>query len=205
MPILDIVTLGHPVLRARAAPVPDPTAPEVVSLAEDMAQTMAAAPGIGLAAPQVGRSRRVIVFRLLGAEGRSGAKSAPIQILVNPGCAPVGPGLADALEGCLSIPGYRGLVRRPRHIRYWGVDCAGARIEGAADGLLARLIQHEVDHLNGVLYLDRLAWPHALATDRQAHHLVDHQTPDTDGAVTPDDRAQADARIPNRADAGDPG
>lgn len=149
MAILKIARLGHPVLRRRADPVGDPTTPEIQRLIADMAETMRDAEGLGLAAPQVHVPLRLFVWR--APEG--------IGVLVDPELAPLDDTVETAWEGCLSIPGLRGAVTRPARIRYWGRGADGATVEGEAAGMLARVMQHEFDHLNGVLYPDKLADP----------------------------------------------
>lgn len=147
MALLKIARLGHPVLLGRAGEVTDPTAPEIQRLIADMAETMADAGGIGLAAPQVHVPLRLFLFRA--------GPGAP-QVLINPEIIPLGEDIETAWEGCLSIPGLRGAVPRPARIRFRGLDHAGAGIEGEAEGIVARVIQHENDHLDGVLYLSRM-------------------------------------------------
>lgn len=147
MAILKIARMGHPILLARAAEVDDPTDPEIHRLITDMAETMADAGGIGLAAPQVHVGLRIFVWRT----GAGGAAA-----LINPVLEPLGEEAEAAFEGCLSIPGLRGAVRRPARIRFRGVDIAGQPVEGEAAGLVARVMQHEADHLDGVLYPMRM-------------------------------------------------
>lgn len=147
MAILKIARMGHPVLTARAAEVEDPTAPEIRRLVADMAETMEDASGIGLAAPQVHAPLRIFVWRT-GAGG--------VSALINPELEPVGKETETAWEGCLSIPGLRGAVRRAARLRFRGVDIAGNRIEGEAAGIAARVMQHEYDHLEGILYPMRM-------------------------------------------------
>jgi peptide deformylase len=147
MAILKIARMGHPILLARAAEVPDPTAPEIHRLVADMAETMEDAGGIGLAAPQVHVGLRLFVWRT-GAGG--------VSALVNPVLDPVGDETEAAFEGCLSIPGLRGAVRRAARIRFSGLDIAGKPVEGEAAGIVARVMQHEADHLDGVLYPMRM-------------------------------------------------
>jgi peptide deformylase len=146
MAILKIARMGHPVLLARAEPVADPTAPEVQRLIVDMLQTMDDAGGIGLAAPQVHVPLRLFVWR----EPTGGA------VLINPELSPAGEEVEDGWEGCLSIPGLRGCVPRWRRVRFRGLSGAGEPLEGEADGLAARVMQHEADHLDGVLYTMRM-------------------------------------------------
>ncbi|HEV7268668.1 MAG TPA: peptide deformylase [Falsiroseomonas sp.] len=147
MALLKIARMGHPVLIRPAEPVPDPTAPEIRRLVADMAETMEDAQGIGLAAPQVHVPLRLFVWR--GGAGN-------VIALINPEVEPVGEETEAAWEGCLSIPGLRGCITRPARIRFRGVDIAGAPMEGEAAGLTARVIQHENDHLDGVLYPMRM-------------------------------------------------
>jgi peptide deformylase len=148
MAILKIARMGHPVLLRRAEPVPDPTAPEMRRLVADMAETMQDAQGIGLAAPQVHVPLRLFVWR--GGAGN-------VIALFNPELEPVGEAMEEAWEGCLSIPGLRGLVSRHARLRFRGLDMEGRPVEGEAAGLAARVMQHETDHLDGVLYPMRMA------------------------------------------------
>lgn len=147
MALLKIARMGHPVLLRRADPVPDPTAPEIRRLVADMAETMNDAGGIGLAAPQVHVPLRLFLWR-------SGAGN-PVA-LINPEVETVGEEIEEAWEGCLSIPGIRGAVPRARRIRFRGFDLEGRLLEGESEGLGARVIQHENDHLDGILYLSRM-------------------------------------------------
>ena len=146
MAILKIARLGHPVLLQRAEPVPDPTAPAMRRLVTDMAETMIDANGLGLAAPQVHVPLRVFVMR----DGKR------VFALFNPEIAPLSEEREAAWEGCLSIPGMRGEVTRPARIAWRGVDAEGQAVSGEADGLAARVMQHEFDHLEGMLYPMRM-------------------------------------------------
>lgn len=150
MSILKIARMGHPVLHRPAAPVPDPGDPEIRRLITDMVETMEDAGGIGLAAPQVHVPLRLFVWR-------SGA--GQVHTLINPVLTPVGEETETGWEGCLSIPGLRGLVRRHLRLRFSGLDADGRPMEGEAAGLAARVMQHENDHLDGVLYPSKLADP----------------------------------------------
>lgn len=154
MAILKIARMGHPALMRPALPVSDPTAPEVAGLVEDMIETMEDAGGVGLAAPQVHVPWRLVIFFV--PEGRGGADSMPLTVLINPEIAPLDENMEDAWEGCLSLPGLTGLVPRHRRIRYTGFDLSGARIEREAEGFHARVVQHECDHLDGCLYPMRM-------------------------------------------------
>ncbi|MBR0670083.1 peptide deformylase [Neoroseomonas soli] len=147
MAILKIARMGHPVLLAPAAEVEDPTAPEIRRLVADMAETMEDSGGIGLAAPQVHVGLRLFVWRT-GAGG--------VSALINPELEQVGEETETAWEGCLSIPGLRGAVTRASRIRFRGLDIDGRAVEGEAAGLVARVMQHETDHLDGILYPMRM-------------------------------------------------
>ena len=147
MAILKIARMGHPVLLREAEPVPDPTLPDIRRLVADMAETMRDAQGIGLAAPQVHVPLRLFVWR-----GDGNTASA----LFNPEVEPLGEEVESVWEGCLSIPGLRGCVTRPRRVRFRGLDGEGRPVKGEAEGMAARVIQHETDHLDGVLYPMRM-------------------------------------------------
>lgn len=146
MPILKIARMGHPVLLREAEPVDDPTHPEIRRLIADMAETMQDATGIGLAAPQVHVPLRLFVWR----------EAAGVSVLVNPVLEALGEETESAWEGCLSIPGLRGCVARPRRIGFRGLDAEGQPVAGEAEGLIARVMQHETDHLDGILYPMRM-------------------------------------------------
>jgi peptide deformylase len=173
--LLKIVGMGHPVLRRLADPVADPGDPAIAALAADMIETMRDAPGIGLAAPQIYRPLRLIVFEVPAARQEAGEPPAPDEptVLINPVIVPLDEETALGVEGCLSIPGFRGLVPRWRRIGYRGLGLDGKVIEREAAGLHARVVQHEVDHLDGVLYLDRLRDLNDLAVESEARHLAD--------------------------------
>ncbi len=147
MAILKIARMGHPVLLGRAEEVEDPAAPDIRRLVADMAETMEDAGGIGLAAPQVHVPLRLFVWRT-GAGG--------ISALINPVLEPVGDESELGWEGCLSIPGLRGAVRRHARLRFSGLDMDGREVAGEAAGITARVMQHETDHLDGVLYPMRM-------------------------------------------------
>jgi peptide deformylase len=170
MAILKIARMGHPVLLRRADAIDDPTAERVRRLIGHMAETMADAEGIGLAAPQVHQSLRLILF--LEAEERDEARGRAPTALINPEVEPLEEALEPGWEGCLSIPGLRGIV--PRHIRigYRGLSPHGRTIEREASGLHARVVQHEVDHLNGILYPMRMPDLRQLAFESELKHHV---------------------------------
>ncbi len=157
MAILKIARMGHPVLLERAAPVPDPGAPEIRRLVADMIETMVDAGGAGLAAPQVHVSLRLFVYRLPDrVPDATDPASRPVSVLINPVIEPVGDAIAVAWEGCLSIPGLRAAVPRHATVRYSGVDLDWLTIQGEATGFHALVLQHENDHLDGILYPMRM-------------------------------------------------
>ncbi len=158
MALLKIARMGHPVLLARAKPVADPSALEIRRLVDDMFETMEDAAGAGLAAPQVHVSLRLFVFRV-PVERSTGDSSDHVMentVLINPEVDLLGDDIRQGWEGCLSIPGLRALVPRHHNIRYRGVDCDNGVQMRDVSGFHARVVQHEYDHLNGVLYPMRL-------------------------------------------------
>jgi peptide deformylase len=158
MAILKIARMGHPVLAMPAAEVKDPAAPEIRRLAEDMVQTMRDAEGAGLAAPQVHVPLRMVVFQAPGGDDEAAepGATAPLTVLINPVIEILGTETEGGWEGCLSLPGLRGFVERPSHIRYSGFDLEGRRFERDAIGFHACVAQHECDHLDGILYPQRI-------------------------------------------------
>jgi peptide deformylase len=162
MAILKVARLGHPVLRTKAAPVPpaDITSTPIQQLIDDMFETMAEYSGIGLAAPQVHESVRIFVAGVKEADlvtPMTDEVDMPLIALVNPEIQPMGPEVESGWEGCLSIPDIRGKVPRARTVRVRALDRRGRKIEFVADGLPARVVQHETDHLDGVVFFDRMA------------------------------------------------
>jgi peptide deformylase len=158
MALLKIARMGHPVLRSAAAPVDDPGAAWVRRLVADMIETMEDAGGTGIAAPQVHEPHRIVVFRV--ADERltemPGDVAQDLTVLINPVVELVGSERALGWEGCLSVPGLRGVVPRHLRIRYRGTSLEGEVIERAVEGFHARVVQHECDHLDGVLYPQRM-------------------------------------------------
>jgi len=154
----SIVRAGDPVLRQVAAAIPDPTAPDVAALAADMADSLEAAGGIGLAAPQIGVSKRLILISVPATRASDDPDDGPLalSVLVNPVLTPVGEERVRGWEGCLSIPGMRGEVERWKRVRLQAVSPEGRPVDTVMSGMRARVLQHEVDHLDGVLYLDRV-------------------------------------------------
>lgn len=163
MAIRKIARMGHPVLRGVAKPVPDPTAPEVKALVRDMIETMIDANGAGLAAPQVYEPWRIVVFQAPESrlpEGIDEAEAfdhtAPLTILINPEIEILISEMEKGWEGCLSVPGLRGAVPRHTELLYRGYGLDGEVIERRAKGFHARVVQHECDHLDGILYPQRM-------------------------------------------------
>jgi peptide deformylase len=151
MAILKIARMGHPVLAQRAQEVADPTAPEIARLVEDMTQTMFDAQGRGLAAPQVHVPLRVVVFIT-----PEDAAYPGVTAIVNPVITVLTEEMTEGWEGCLSVPGLRGLVPRHTRLRYTGVAPDGTPIDRTVEGFHAVVVQHEFDHLDGVLYPRRM-------------------------------------------------
>lgn len=158
MAILKIARMGHPVLLQMAAAVADPGAPEIRQLVADMIETMEDAGGAGLAAPQVHVPLRVFVFRV--PPGRTveaeGDGEMGTTVVINPVLELLGEEKVLRWEGCLSIPGLRAAVPRYVRVRYSGVDCDGVAVGAEATGFHAGVVQHEYDHLDGVLYPMRM-------------------------------------------------
>lgn len=158
MAILKIARMGHPILRLRAEEVEDATSDEVKRLVADMLETLDDIGGAGLAAPQVHVSKRVVMFRVPPERivEEEGAQPVGLTVLVNPEVEPLGDGMDLGWEGCLSIPGLRGVVPRHARVRYRGTTPDGETIEREVSGFHARVIQHECDHLDGMLYPTRM-------------------------------------------------
>lgn len=157
MAILKIARMGHPILRRRAHEVADPTAPEIERLVADMLETMRDAPGTGLAAPQVHVPLRVVIFEIAEARAeREDAEPVPVTVLINPVVEPIGDDGTLDWEGCLSVPGLAGRVPRYHRVRYRARTIEGGEIDRTVEGFHARVVQHECDHLDGILYPQRM-------------------------------------------------
>lgn len=152
--------MGDPRLLTRSEPVSDPQAPAIAALVADMFETMHAADGAGLAAPQIGVGLRVVIFGDRDPVARNprypDADPVPETILINPELLSLGPEMEEGWEGCLSVPGLRGVVERHARLRYRGLDLQGRAIEREVSGFHARVVQHECDHLDGILYPMRI-------------------------------------------------
>jgi peptide deformylase len=157
MPVREVLRMGHPVLREKAKPVEAFGTPELRALLEDMKETMAAKNGAGLAAPQIGVSQRVVIFGVDHNPRYPDAESVPFTVLVNPKLVMLTRDVEEDWEGCLSVPGMRGVVPRYTKLRYSGFDIDGNPIERVAEGFHARVVQHECDHLDGILYPQRMS------------------------------------------------
>jgi peptide deformylase len=157
MSILKIARMGHPVLSKPAKPVADPAAGEVGRLVQDMWETLRDIGGAGLAAPQVHVPLRVVIFHVpAGRAEREGAAPVEPTVLINPELEPLDDQTVEGWEACLSVPGLTGWVQRHARIRYRGLTPEGASVEREASGFHARVVQHECDHLDGILYPMRM-------------------------------------------------
>ncbi len=156
MAIREVLKMGDSRLLAVAVPVHDFGTPELKALVEDMRDTMRDRDGAGLAAPQIGVGLRVVIFGFEDSARYPEAPPVPFTVLINPELTPLSEEAEEGWEGCLSIPGMRGLVPRYRHLRYTGVDAEGHPIDRTASDFHARVVQHEVDHLDGILYPRRI-------------------------------------------------
>jgi len=156
MAIRPILRMGDPRLLAVSEPVREFGTAALLALVEDMRETMLAARGAGLAAPQIGVPLRVVIFGGSPTARYPQADAVPWTVLVNPRLKPLWGGREEGWEGCLSVPGMRGLVPRHRRLRYRGFDEHGRPMDRRVSGFHARVVQHEVDHLDGVLYPTRI-------------------------------------------------
>jgi len=152
MAVRSVLKMGHPLLRQVARPVTEFGTRELADLVHDMDDTMRALNGAGLAAPQIGVSLRVVIFEVRRNRRYPDAEEVPYTVLVNPELSFPENETEDGWEGCLSVPGLRGLVPRHRQLRYTGFDADGQPLDRRVDGFHARVVQHEVDHLDGILY-----------------------------------------------------
>ena len=158
MAILKVARLGHLVLRKVAAPVPvkEIRSRETQRLIDDMVETMREYNGAGLAAPQIHVLKQICVIEVHGNPRYPDAPAIPLTVLINPVVTPLTPDMEDGWEGCLSVPDMRGMVPRYTSVRLEGHDRAGEQLSVVAKEFFARVIQHETDHLNGIVYVDRM-------------------------------------------------
>lgn len=156
MAIKSVLRMGDPLLLRVSEPVCEFDTPQLHALIEDMHDTMASLNGAGLAAPQIGVGQRVVIFGVGKNPRYPKAEEVPYTVLINPELAPLDDETEQGWEGCLSVPGMRGLVPRYRQLHYRGVDQFGRAIERTVADFHARVVQHEVDHLDGILYPMRI-------------------------------------------------
>ena len=156
MAVREVLRIGNPALLERAIDVVDFDTEALHGLVSDLFDTMAAEDGAGLAAPQVGVLQRVVIFGVQENSRYADAESVPETVLINPEIEVLGDSMQGMWEGCLSVPGMRGYVERPSHIIYRGFDQFGKLIECEVQGFHAVVVQHECDHLDGILYPSRI-------------------------------------------------
>ena len=156
MAVKPVLKMGDPLLLQVAAPVARFNTPELDALIQDMFDTMAALDGAGLAAPQIGVALRVAIFGVEANPRYPEVEPVPMTVLINPAIQALGQESEDGWEGCLSVPGMRGMVSRYRRVRYSGFDPRGRPIERTVEDFHARVVQHECDHLDGILYPMRI-------------------------------------------------
>jgi peptide deformylase len=156
MSVREVLRMGDARLLQRAEELRKFDTPELHALLADMRDTMHALNGVGLAAPQIGVGLRVVIFEVANNPRYPDAETVPQTVLINPVLTPLSDSMEDGWEGCLSVPGMRGLVPRYTHLRYQGRDEYGALIDRTVSGFHARVVQHECDHLDGILYPMRI-------------------------------------------------
>jgi peptide deformylase len=156
MAIKPVLRMGEPLLFAQAEPVTAFDSPELHALIQDMQDTMESMNGAGIAAPQIDVSLRVVIFGVGSNPRYPDAEQVPYTVLINPVLTPVGEEMEDGWEGCLSVPGMRGVVPRFTRLHYTGFDQFGQTIDRLVSGFHARVVQHECDHLDGILYPMRI-------------------------------------------------
>ena len=171
MAILKIAKMGHPVLQQPAQPIKDPTNSKIRRLVKDMAETLEDAQGAGLAAPQVHEPLRLVMFLVPGHRAEN-SEAIPLTILINPTITPLSDAMREDWEACLSVPELTGLVPRWTSIRYSGLGLDGEPIERIADGFHARVVQHECDHLDGILYPKRMTDLSMLMFSEERRHYM---------------------------------
>jgi peptide deformylase len=156
MAIREVLKMGHPLLREVSSPVEHFGTAALHDLITDMDDTMRSLSGAGIAAPQIGVGLRVVIFEVVANPRYPHVQPVPYTVLINPVLTPLGVEMDEGWEGCLSVPGLRGLVPRFRRLRYQGRDAVGNAIDREVEGFHARVVQHEVDHLDGILYPQRI-------------------------------------------------
>lgn len=162
MAVREVLRMGDPCLLLKAKPIEKFDAPELHALIQDMQDTMKHMNGAGIAAPQIGVSQRVVIFGQKESDNTINlrypdADMVPFTVLINPVLTPMGTAMEDGWEGCLSVPGMRGIVPRYQRLHYVGFDQYGNTIDRLVSGFHARVVQHECDHLDGILYPMRIS------------------------------------------------
>jgi len=162
MAVREVLRMGEPCLLLKAQPIEKFDTPELHALIQDLQDTMKHMNGAGIAAPQIGVSQRVVIFGQKEADNAINprypdADMMPFTVLINPVLTPMGTAMEDGWEGCLSVPGMRGIVPRYQHLHYAGFDQYGNKIDRLVSGFHARVVQHECDHLDGILYPMRIS------------------------------------------------
>jgi peptide deformylase len=187
MAVRKIIRMGHPTLRkrARALALDELESPELRRLVADMIDTLHDAGGIGLAAPQIDEPVRLAIVEISGGPSRYGdIPTMPLTVFVNPDIEVVDPATAGYWEGCLSVPGLRGFVERPQYVRVTYRDLDGRQHALELKGFLATVFQHEFDHLDGVLYIDRMSDSRKLVfEDEYVKHLMPGEADDDSALV----------------------
>jgi len=156
MAVCPVLKMGAPRLLAISKRVDDTGSAAIQALIQDLHDSKAVLNGAGLAAPQIGVGLRVVIFGVQENPRYPDVEEVPETVLINPELTPLGKGMESAWEACLSLPGLRGLVPRYKRVRYRGIDASGQRIERTVEGFHARVVQHECDHLDGILYPMRM-------------------------------------------------
>ena len=156
MTIRTVLRMGEPLLLEKAQPITAFNTPELHALIQDMQDTMSAMDGAGIAAPQIGVSLQVVIFGVGSNPRYPDAEQVPYTVLINPTLTPIGDEIEEGWEGCLSVPGLRGIVPRYTRLHYTGFDQFGNAIDRLVSGFHARVVQHECDHLAGILYPMRI-------------------------------------------------
>ena len=172
MAIRPVLRMGHPILRQVAAPVDTFAGDELAALIADMEDTMREQNGAGIAAPQIGVGLRVVIFEVQENPRYPDVAPIPYTVLVNPVITALDDDEEEGWEGCLSVPGMRGLVPRYRDLRYTGLDPSGAPIDRTVKDFHARVVQHECDHLDGILYPQRMRDMTKFIFESEARHWM---------------------------------
>lgn len=174
--LLQISQLGHPILREKAIKIDDPTAPHIQDLIDDMIATVADANGVGVAAPQVYESKRLIIVASRPNQRYPYAPLMEPTAMINPEILEMSEEKIKDWEGCLSIPGVRGLVPRAKSVRLRYLTRKGEQVEGEFSDFIARIVLHEVDHLDGIMFLERMDSLKEIVTDKKFLKIIAERT-----------------------------